>query len=144
MSNARRSAKRRGRPRPAFLLVSVLICLSLAMALWAVRTRTLLRERRVLVSQQQALQCEYLAEAAIARAKAQLAADPAFRGETWQLDAEQLGGLGTGSVAISIAEQPGEPRVYQLKAVATLLARGTQTQRTRDVLFQATSSGEQP
>jgi hypothetical protein len=145
MSYTLRIAKRRGDgPRSAFLLVSVLVCLTLAMALWAVRTRTLVLERRVLVSQQLALQSEYLADAAIARAKAQLAADPAFRGETWQLDAEQLGGLGTASVAISIAEQPGESRVYQLKAVATLLARGTQTQRTRDMLFQATSSGEQP
>jgi hypothetical protein len=145
MSNTLRIAKRRGDgPRPAFLLVSVLVCLSLAMALWAVRTRTLMLERRVLASQQLALQCEYLVDAGIARGQALLTADPAFRGENWQLDGTQLGGPGTATVAIRIAEQAGEPQVYQLKAVATLLARGTQMQRTRDVLFQATSSGEQP
>lgn len=128
--------RRARRSRPAFLLVSVLVCLTLAMALWAVRTRTLLLERRVLRTQQLTLQSEFLADAAIARAKAQLAADPAFRGETWQLDAAQLGGLGTGSVVITVGEPAGEPGNYQIKAVATLLARGTLTQRTRDAQHQ--------
>lgn len=132
------------RARRGFLLMSVLVCLALAMTLLAVQTRTLLRERALLASQQQALQSEYLANAGLARAKAQLAADPAYRGETWQLDAQQLGGRGTASVVISVTKQPGEPRVYQLQSVATLVARGSQSQRTRDALHPNRVTVENP
>jgi hypothetical protein len=124
--------------------MAVLVCLALAMTLLAIQTRTLLRERAVLAAQQQALQSEYLADAGLARARAQLATDPAYRGETWQLDAQQLGGRGTASVVISVAEQPGEPRVYQLQSVATLVARGTPAQRTRAALYPNRATAETP
>lgn len=108
------------------------VCLSLAMVLWAVRTRTPMLERGA-CSRRSSWPCnaKHPVDAGIARGKALLTADSAFRGENWQLDGTQLGGPGTATVAIRIAEQAGEPQVYQLKAVATLLARGTQMHDAR-------------
>jgi type II secretory pathway component PulK len=140
----RLSPRRREGSRPAFLLVAVLVCLTLAMALSATSARTLLLERRVLASQQQVLQAEYLAAAGLARAQAQLALDPSFRGETWQLDADQLPGHGPAQVTIRIVDKPDDPAVRQLQAVATLVARGMQVQRTREVQIQAPRSGVEP
>jgi hypothetical protein len=82
----------RGR-RGLIVSVSVLVALTVIMMLFAASVRIMLTARQALRGQQERMQAEYLADAAIDRATARLAVDPTYPGETWQLDAETLGGL---------------------------------------------------
>ncbi len=67
-------------------------------------------QRQALRSQWQQAQAAWLAESAIERAAARLAAQPDYRGETWNVSADELGGPDAGVAVIrveSTAERPG-------------------------------------
>ena len=81
--------KQRRSPR-AMLLMSVLICLTVAMVLFASWMKTITLEQRHVRTAQDQAQAEYLAASGVARAMAQLAAAPDYAGETWQIDREAL------------------------------------------------------
>lgn len=55
------------------------------------------------------LQAEWLAESALGRASARLGADPSYKGETWEVAADALGGRDAGSVRIEVAAVPDHP-----------------------------------
>jgi hypothetical protein len=55
------------------------------------------------------IQAGWLAESGIQRAAARLAADANYRGETWNVSAEDLGGRDAGAVAIRVEQPPGKP-----------------------------------
>lgn len=84
------------------LLVALLICGSL------LRMATL--QRQQVRSQQQRVQTAWLVEAGLERGAAALAADPTYRGEIWEIPAEDLNGSDGGLVEIRVedtAEPPG-------------------------------------
>ena len=54
-------------------------------------------------------QADWLAESGIECAAARLAADPKYRGETWNVSAAELGGRDDGTVAIRVEDLPGRP-----------------------------------
>ncbi|MCR4413480.1 MAG: hypothetical protein NUV77_13750 [Thermoguttaceae bacterium] len=96
------------------VLVAVLACVGLA-GLLMLSVARLAATRRIEVRQVgRALQARWLAESALDRAAARLAADPGYTGETWTVSPDALGGDEGGSVRIevlAIADQPARRRV---------------------------------
>ena len=68
--------------------------------------------------QQDRLQARWLAESALERAAAQLAAQPNYSGETWQIPSEQLDGRHAGRVEISVAPISSHPARRLVHVVA--------------------------
>ena len=110
--------------RRGAVLISVMVALALITALSVAWLRIAAGERRLLREQQQRLEAGCLADSALARAAARLAADPNYRGETWHVVAESLGGRSAASVAIEIA--PDDARLDARRS-----ARGGQLSRQR-------------
>lgn len=139
-----RARSRRRRSRAAFLTMLVLICLALAIALFAVTTRTLLRERRLLDRQQVDLQAELLADAGLARAQARLATDRDYQGELWQPQLGSREDARNGQVAIEVVPLPDRPELRQITSVAKWQSRGLISQQSRQSTYQLSQVGEQP
>ena len=78
----------------------------------------LISEQRQLRAGEPAVQADYLAEAGLARAKAQLGKDPAYRGETWSVAADDLNGIDAGSVLIEVKPEAETERVFTIQTQA--------------------------
>ncbi len=72
-------------PRQGVALIPALVCLVLVGMLCALALRTTHTQRVVGIAEHRRLQAEWLAESGLARAAARLAADPSYKGETWDV-----------------------------------------------------------
>ncbi len=119
------------RDRQAAVLVCMLVCVAIATSLVAATLQSALRARRELRLQRQLRQTELLLTAGLERAVARLRADPAYQGETWELEPTTLPGNPPGSVRIEVNPaqiSPGQkeeslsnhPESHQLHVVARL------------------------
>ncbi len=70
-----------------------------------------------------------MAESALDRAAARLAADPGFRGETWNIPAERLGGRDAGVVRIEVLAVPDHADRRLVRARADYPTTGTRRAR---------------
>jgi type II secretory pathway component PulK len=66
-------------------------------------------ERQSVELQSRQMQAGWLADAALDRASARLAADANYRGETWTLSAKDIGGRDGARIAIRVEEVAGKP-----------------------------------
>ncbi len=85
-------------PRRGMMIVAVLVCLVVVMLLAAALLRVALAERDGNRNLERRLQAEWLVESGLERARARLAADRGYTGETWPIAAAGLG-----------LEEPSEP-----------------------------------
>lgn len=95
----------RGRPRTrrrAMLLVAVITCLTICMLLMGTLVRRMVTARRGSDRYVYALQSMLLADAGVQRAMAQLARDPSYTGESWEISATVLGQSQPASVQIRV------------------------------------------
>jgi Tfp pilus assembly protein PilX len=109
--------------RRALLVLSVLACLTLVMLLAAAWLRILVLERQQLRAQQNRMQAEYLAQSALSRAAARLAANPKYDGETFRASAESLGAGSPAAVTIRV-EAGDDPQDRLVTASAQVPADG--------------------
>ena len=94
-------------PDRGVIMVVVLVCLGvMTLMFMALARQAGLVHRRAEVSQR-SLQAQWLAEAGVQRAAARLAADPAYRGETWRLAAQDLGGRDEAEIRIKVEKRAG-------------------------------------
>lgn len=116
------------------LLLALLICGSL------LRMATL--QRRQVQSQQQRAQAAWLVESGLERGAAALAADPAYRGETWEVPAEDLNGNNGGLVEIRV-EETADPPGRRLRVRAEF-PRGAErrAEKTKTILLDGNPAGE--
>jgi len=112
-----------GNDRRALLVLSVLACLTLVMLLAAAWLRIIVLERQQLRAQQNRLQAEYLAQSALSRAAARLAANPDYDGETFRVSAESLGAGSPATVTIRL-EAGDDPQARLVTASAQVPADG--------------------
>ncbi|MHB1036495.1 MAG: hypothetical protein ACYC35_17490 [Pirellulales bacterium] len=108
-----RSGRRRGA-----VMVAVLVCLAVAGVVYVALLQTVATERRAMVARQERLQAVWLADSGTARAVAQLALSPDYKGETWKLSAENLGAPDGAAVTIEIQSVPEKPsqRLVRVRA----------------------------
>jgi Tfp pilus assembly protein PilX len=73
------------------MVVAVLVCLVVIMLLGAALLKVALLERESSRETERRLQAQWLAESGLERARARLASDASYPGETWTLSAADLG-----------------------------------------------------
>jgi hypothetical protein len=92
------------------LSVAVLVCLIVLAMIAGAILRSGAAQREEVRAQERGLQADWLAEAGLQRAIARLAADPAYAGETWDIDARALDSADPATVVIAVdrpADRPG-------------------------------------
>lgn len=106
-----------GRPRGAALVVAI-VCLAIAsMLLVSVARLTVIRCGAARDEQWRVQAC-WLANSALDRAAARLRVDPQYRGETWKIPAESLGGASAGVVRIEVEAIASRADARRVRVVA--------------------------
>ena len=113
----------RRKDRRAILVISVLASLTLVMLLGAAWLRIIVLERQHLRVQQNRMQAEYLANSALSRAAARLAADSEYDGETIHVSAESLAARSPATVTIRVVAAD-DPQARLVTASARVPAEG--------------------
>ena len=124
------------RSRRGAVLVAVLVCLVVIALMAATLLRLGLTRRARIRSEERTWQAEWLAESGLERASARLAADPAYRGETWDVSAADLGGRWRGRVVLEVepVDRPGPP-TFRVRSRADYPSDDPPgARRTREVL----------
>ncbi|MGE5191606.1 MAG: hypothetical protein ACM3U2_03835 [Deltaproteobacteria bacterium] len=125
-------AQHAGSRRGAFIVV-VMVCLLVAGMLVASLLKLALLQDRQLVYEQARLQAAWLAEAGLDRAAGRLAREPAYAGETWDIDADQLGGGDAAAVVIRVQIEETRPQQRTIVVEAHFPAEGPyQARLTRE------------
>jgi Tfp pilus assembly protein PilX len=134
--NERPVRRRVRRRRSGMVLVAALVCLLIVTSLVGSMLQGTLRARRQLHAERDRRQTELLLEAGADRAASRLAAEPDFRGETWQVPAEAIVGRGEGRVTTEVSsaadnQLPSE-QSWQVRVVAEYpLGSGSSIRRSR-------------
>lgn len=96
----------------AYVLLSVLICLTLVMTLGTAWLRTIGLERAHIRADVLGAQAELLAASGLSRATTRLAGDTNYKGETWRVGADELDGAGAVTIkVVAVAEAPAARRI---------------------------------
>ena len=121
------------------VLAVTLVCLLVVTMLGGLLLRALLLERRQSAQRSRQAQTMWLAESAVARARARLAATPDYAGETWTITAETLGDRWPATVTIRVAAVDASPqaRTIVVEAVYPDDPEHRIVQR-REVLYEQT------
>ena len=139
-----RGLKRIG-DRRGVVLMSVLVCMAVAMLLFAAWLKTAAMERRQLRTQQDRLQAEILADAGLDRAAAQLLSAGDYSGETWQVGPEALAGRGAATVTIQVDSPKETPSSRKVHVVAEYPVVGAaRVRRSKQITVVLPDTGETP
>lgn len=127
--------------RPGAILICVLVCLAIVTAMVTATIRSAL-QAHLQVRQQWALrQTELVLEAGIMRARQQVAANPDYEGEIWELADDTLPGETPAKIEI-VVERADESR--SVRVIARLGAESKQrVQRSYEFTFDSPSSSSQ-
>lgn len=90
---------RAGKPSRGMTVVAVLVCLVILTLISGAILKASAARRQLAVQQERQLQAEWLAESGVQRARARLAGDRDYTGETWSLALHDLGLTGRVSEA---------------------------------------------
>lgn len=131
--------------RRAVVLMSVLVCMAVAMTLFLAWLKTAAMERRQLRAQQDRLQAEILADAGLDRAAAQLQSTGDYSGETWQIGAEAFAGRGAATVTIQVKPPEENATSRNVHAVAEFpLGGDARVRRSKQITIVLPNTGEAP
>lgn len=92
----------RQRRRRGAAIIPVLVCFILIMLISAALLQLVFAERGLDRQEERRLQAEWLAEAGLERAAARLSASRDYKGETWEVAADDLGGKDAGRLTIAV------------------------------------------
>jgi Tfp pilus assembly protein PilX len=120
-----RRPRRHSAPRRGAILVMALVCLVILGVLQVLLVQAAVARRRLSAEQAHRHQARWLAEAGIERAAARLAAEADYRGETWQVSAEELPPSGQG------ASQPASVEIEVQSATAAADQRSANERMVR-------------
>jgi hypothetical protein len=139
---SRNASRRRWLDHRGTLLMSVLVCLSVVMLLATSWLKTITLEQRHVRAAADRAQADYLVASGVARATAQLAADPRYAGETWQIDRETLGMRSGATVVIRLAAAVADkPRQRRLIVEASFPNdRPWRARQTREVTIELSAA----
>ena len=95
-------------PTPGGLIV-VLIGMAVATTIFLSVLKLIAVQRQSVELQTRQIQAGWLAESAVQRAAARLSAEANYRGETWNISAQDIGGRDGATIAIRVDDVPGKP-----------------------------------
>ncbi len=101
--------KRRKRYNKGVALVVVLIGMAMATMIFLSVLKLIAVQRQSVELQSRQIQAGWLAESAVQRAAARLSAEANYRGETWNISAQDLGGRDGATIAIRVDDVAGKP-----------------------------------
>ena len=90
-------------------LVVVLIGLAVTTTIFLSVLKLIAVQRQSVELQTRQIQAGWLAESAVERAVARLSAEADYRGETWNISAQDLGGRDAATIKIHVDDVPGKP-----------------------------------
>jgi Tfp pilus assembly protein PilV len=90
-------------------MLLVLISLAVATTIFLSVMKLIAVQRQSVELQARQIQADWLAESAVQRAVARLAAEADYHGETWNITAQDLGGRDGAAIAIRVDDVPGKP-----------------------------------
>ena len=91
------------------VLVVVLIGMAVATMIFLSVLKLIAVQRQSVELQTRQIQAGWLAESAVQRAAARLSADADYRGETWNISAQDIGGRDGATIAIRVDDVAGKP-----------------------------------
>ena len=134
--------KPRQRRRGAALVLAM-VCLLVVATISVALTRLLVDEHRQAQRQQQQLQALWVAESAVQRAAVQLRASSDYEGETWQIDAETMGGKWPAEAVIRIEPVESHETLRRIVVHAQYPKREQYgILQKRQILIELPTSGE--
>jgi len=119
-------------------LIVVLIGMAMATMVFLAVLKLIAVERQAVELQSRQIQAGWLAESAVQRASARLAAAANYRGETWNISAQDIGGRDGAAIVIRVDEIPGKPDRRKVHVEAALFL----SNRPNDPNQQARQSRE--
>lgn len=114
--------------RAGSILICVLVSLAIVTSIAASMLKTALDARKAVRQELQLSQTEFLLEAGVERAVAQLSADPAYTGETWQLTSAAIPGQESAIVKIKVMSM-NEEEPTRVEVIAQIPADSPQALR---------------
>ena len=126
-------------------MIVVVVCVALAVTIMVSLTRAAVNQQKRVRAQAWQLQARLLAESALERAAARLAADPKYAGETWVVPAEALDGRSGATVSIEVQTLAEQPHRRAVRARADFPDQPEwRVRRTRLAIVEIPSRGEKP
>jgi len=104
--------------RRGMVLMVFLVCLAVAAALIVGTARIAMTAHKATQTASWSVQSRLLAESAVERAAAKLAADPAYTSETWTVPAADFGGEDGGVARIDVKRVAGQDKRRTVKVEA--------------------------
>jgi type II secretory pathway component PulK len=101
-------ANRTSNRRRGAILIVILVCFTVAAAMFVALARLSIAQGRATETQLWAAQARWIAEAAAERAAFRLAADANYVGETWAIPAAELGGKDGAEARIHVEKVAGQ------------------------------------
>jgi len=115
------------------ILIAALVCLVIIVAIVSSMLAAALTTSRQLRAERDLRQCELLLQAATDRAAHRLSTEHDYRGETWNVSADNIAGGGEGRVTIELSSDPQEKN-QRLTIIAEYPA-GCETSIRRSRIF---------
>ncbi len=112
--------------RKGLAIIPALVCLLLVSLLCVAMIKLSRTQRNAARDEQSRMQVEWLAESGASRARARLAADPDYRGETWKIPAEAIGGHKPAQVTIAVEAVENQAKRRRVRIVAGSSSGGGQ------------------
>ena len=104
--------------RRGVTLIYGMIALTLVALLGTLLVKSALMQHRQARREQRRAQSQWLTEAALERAAARLATNPAYKGETWNVSSKQLDGRSAGRVLMTVESVPDKPDTRRVTVTA--------------------------
>ena len=141
-NNSCRRRRSRTSDRRGLTIIAVIAFYAIAMAMIGVWVQSAIDRHQQSRQWHEKAQSIWLADAGIRRAVAHLTRQPGYEGEVWQIDAEQLGGLESATVAIEV-EAAETDEQFTVTATAVYPAGSKKrVQHTKSVQYRVPDANE--
>ena len=121
--------------RRGVAVIIVIAVLAMTMAFAGVWARQIVMERREARRAEEQQQVRWLTEAGVRRAAARLAADPAYTGETWFIEAGEIDRPSPAAIEISVSPGNTAASSFALTAKATYPRDDPRVRSTKTIQF---------
>ena len=126
-------------------LIVVLVGMAVATMIFLSVLKLIAVQRQSVELQTRQIQAGWLAESAVQRAHARLSAEASYRGETWRISPQDIGGRDGATIAIRVSDVPGKPDRRTVHVEADYPADPNQRARQdREVIMQIPSPRPSP
>lgn len=104
-------------------MIVAMVCTLLATMILGAMLKLAMVHRRQMRAEQQSVQADWLAISGVERAVSRLSEDRNYRGELWEIEPEELGGVRAGQTEIRVTPSTAIPDGFTITVIATYPSR---------------------